>query len=124
MRRSKRICVRLEQERQGRLQQYCEETGYDVSRVVRLALDAYLDREAGPVANGTPQRRLSPPEQVFPHMPKYRAWGAGDLREERKRLYKELVAAAFVCKQHYQRTPCMLEGYEGLLQLRQFFGVG
>lgn len=66
MRRSKRICVRLDQEQQGRLQQHCEETGYDVSRVVRLALDAYLDREAGPVANGTLQRRLSPPEQVFP----------------------------------------------------------
>ncbi len=36
MRRSKRICVRLDQERQDRLQQYCEETGSTTSNLSKV----------------------------------------------------------------------------------------
>ena len=55
-------------------------------------------------------------------VPRYLAWGNGDLRDERKRLFTAVLAAAFVCKKHYSRATGALDGYEGLLQLCKFFG--
>ena len=67
--------------------------------------------------------RLAPPEAALVHLPRFLAWGDGDLRKYRKRLFMELLAASYATKKLYPRTKGMHEGYEGLLQLGQFFGV-
>lgn len=123
MSRSRRISVRLSDDRLGRLQKLCQETGCHVSHVVRQALDAFLACESGSAAGQAPQRRLSPPEAVFDSVPRYLGWVRSDLREERNRLFFELLAASFAAKKLYPRTAGVLEGYEGLLQLCQFFGL-
>lgn len=120
---SHRISVRLGQEQLERVQRHCLETGYDVSRVVRQALDSRLAPDSGSATSGAPKRRLAPPEAIIPLTSRYMAWGDGDLRKHRNRLFAELLAAAFVCKKHYPRTPGMLEGYEGLRQLCLHFGL-
>jgi len=106
-----------------RLQRLCTETGQDVSRVVREALDALLASGSGSAAGEGSHRRLTPPERVFDLVPPYLGWARGDLREERKRLFCELLAASFAAKKLYPRTTGILQGYEGLLQLCEFFGL-
>ena len=118
-----RLSVRLNQERWDRLEQYCQEAGYTPSTLVRRALDAYLSGNGTSPAVGAPPHRLAPPEQIGPLMPKYRAWANGDLRKHRNKLFADLLAASFITKQHYPRTPGMLEGYEGLRQLCRHFGL-
>ena len=123
MKSPKQLSVRLRQEYWDRLQQYCQEAGYTPSTLVRRALDAYLNGPGTPTGDGVPPRRLAPPDDIGPLMAKYRAWANGDLRKHRNKLFAELLAVSFVCKQHYPRTPGMLEGYEGLRQLCGHFGL-
>jgi len=124
MRGSRRVSVRLSDDRLARLQRVCQETGCNVSHVVRQALDAFLPSESGAGStNSGPPRRLSPPEQIFPLVAKYRAWGRGDPRRELNRIFVELLAASFACKQLYPRTASIVDGYLGLLQLCRFFGL-
>jgi len=77
----------------------------------------------GAAGSGSVPQRLHPPDEAVKRMGPYRARGNGDLRQERNRLFVELVAAAFVCKNQWSRTPGVVEGYVGLLQLCKFFGV-
>lgn len=122
MSRSRRISVRLPDDRLERLQRLCQETGYDVSQLVRQALDVYSEPALAP--NGVPPRRLSPPEEIFDLVPKYLGWGRGDLRQERNHQFKQLLAICFACKKLYPRTPGIIKGYEALLQICEFFGLG
>lgn len=123
MRASRRISVRLPDAPMERLREYCCEANSDVSRAVRQALDAFLAVESGSGSHPAVPKRRTPPEQVFDLVPKYRSWGKGDLREERKRLFAELLAASFACKQLYPRTKRIIEGYDNLLQLCEDFGA-
>ena len=120
---SRKISVRLKQEDSERLQEYCVQKEQNISRVVRHALDALLVQELNSGAAGTPPRRLSPPEQIGRLVPKYLAWGRGDLRQELNKLYAEVLAASFACKKLYPRTPSVLNGYKGLVQLCPLFGL-
>ncbi len=124
MSRSRRNSVRLPDDRLERLQRLCQETGYDVSQLVRQALDALPASEPALAPNGVPPRRVSPPEEVFDLVPKYLGWGRGDLREERNRQFKQPLAVCFACKKLYPRTRGIIEGYEALLQICEFFGLG
>jgi Arc/MetJ-type ribon-helix-helix transcriptional regulator len=122
MRGSKRISVRLEDQSLERLQRHCAQLGCDVSQVVRQALQMFWASE--PVATaGSRQRRVSPPGDILTLIPRYLNWGNGGLRKHRNQLFLELLAASFTCKKHFPRTKGMIEGYEGLLQLCEFFGV-
>ena len=123
MKSSPRICVRLGVDRMDRLQKLCKETDQDVSRAVRQALDTLLANASASAPGEASHRRLSPPEQVFGLVPRYLGWVRGDLREELKRLFRELLAANFAAKKLYPRTAGVAEGYEGLLQLCKFFGL-
>jgi hypothetical protein len=123
MKGSPKVTIRLRNGQRERLEAFCRDSGSEVSHVIRLALDAILPAESAAEANGKPLKRLSPPDQIISLTAKYRAWGRGDLREERNRLFGELLAASFACKQLYPRTPNIVEGYEGLLQLCQLFGI-
>src|SRR3989338_3257122 len=120
---NRRISVRLGQEQLDRLQAHCQERDYDLSRVVRQALEAYLGSQPGPgVAGGVARTRLAPPEQLLPLTSKYLGW-SGDLREHLKKLVWDLMAASWVCRQHYRRTPGMIELYEAVRPLAHFFGL-
>ena len=120
---SRKISVRLKQEDSERLQEYCVQTGQDTSRVLRSALNAFLLPELDSGTGRTPPRRLSPPEEIGSLVPKYLAWGRGDLRQELSKLYAEVLAASFACRKLYPRTPRIVEGYEGLRQLCELFGL-
>ncbi len=123
VRGSPRISLRLKKEDLVRLRAHCEEAGLDVSRAVRRAVQAYLATNSGSGAANVPARRLSPPEAIMKFVPPYLAWGRGDPREERNRLFVAVLAAAFACKKLYPRAAGTLEGYEGLLELCKFFGL-
>lgn len=116
----RRISVRLDDERSERLEKLCRETGTDVSHVVRQALDAFLACKSGTESNSGPSKRLSPPEAVFDLIPQY--LNSTNLREMRKTQFAHLLANSFVAKKHFPRTPGVVEGYEQLLQLCEFFG--
>jgi hypothetical protein len=85
-------------------------------------LEAFLDSQSA-IAGEANSRRLSPPKAVFDRYPWYISWVRGDLRDERNRLFLELLAASFACKKLYPRTKGVPEGYENLLPLSEFFGV-
>lgn len=106
-----------------RLRGHCKEAGFDVSHAVRRAVEAYLTTNSGSGAGNVPAKRQAPPEAIMAFLQKYLAWGSGDLRDERKRLFTAVLAAAFACKKLYPRSAGTLETYEGLLQLRKFFGI-
>ena len=120
---ARRLSVRLNQQQWDRLLEQCKQADLDTSYVVRQALDAFLANGQGAAGSGAAPLRLTPPDEAIKRTPRYLAWGRGDLRNERKDLYLELVAAAFVCKKHWSRTPGMVDGYLGLLQLGRFFGL-
>ncbi len=123
---ARKISVRLDQQRLGRLEQKCQEAGLDQSYLVRQALDMLLGPPSGAAGSEAAPQRLHPPDAAVQRMGPYIAWGRGDrgdLRDKRRDLFVELVAAAFVCKNQWSRTPGVVEGYMGLLPLCRFFGV-
>jgi len=123
MRGSPKVTIRLPNGQRERLEAFCPDSGSEVSHVIRQALDAFLPAELGAEANGKPPKRLSPPDEIIPLTTKYLAWGRGDLREQLNGQFAELLATAFASKKLYPHTPRVLEGYEKLLQLCQFFGI-
>lgn len=123
MKGSPRISVRLEADSLERLQKYCTEAGCDVSYAVRRALEAFLGSQLNSSTNGGTPKRQSLPEDIVPLTSQYLAWARGDLRDERKRLSRELLAISFACKNLFPQTRGMLEGFQGLLQLCEFFGI-
>jgi hypothetical protein len=123
MQGSPRISVRLETDTHERLQKHCAATACDVSFVVREALTALLSSQPGQSNGGVPPKRLAPPQEIEPYVPQYLGWANGDLREKRKELCLDLIAASFVCRKHYPQTKGMQESYLGLLQLCPYFGI-
>jgi len=122
MKASRRISVRLEDTKWEQLRARCGVTQTDVSRCVRQAIEGFLNTETGTNALNAAKKRLTPPQTVLDCHSAYLSWVDGDLREERKRLFRELLAACFTCKKLWPRTPGILEGYEELLQLCDYFG--
>ncbi len=124
MRKLHRISVRLEDELWERLHTCAKEAEIVLSTVVRQALQAYL-ADADPSTNGPPKRPLAPPEEISPLLSKYWGWGdrSNDMRKERERLYRELLAASFACKKLYPLTPGLEESYIELRQLAKLFGI-
>jgi hypothetical protein len=114
---SRRISVRLNDERLERLEKLCRETGIDVSQVVREALDAFFASRSGMESSSGPSRRLSPPAEIIPLTTAYFASAAGNARAELRRLFIQLLAASFALKQLYPRTKGIKEVYEALLPL-------
>ena len=119
----RKITFRVDPTLAGLLDHRCQETGSDVSFVIREGLARYLsgDQERA-------EGQKIPPSPVLPpeiHMltPEFRAY-TGDLRAEVKRRFAGLLAAAHVCKEHYPRTPGVREAYAGLLALSVYFGLG
>jgi predicted DNA-binding protein len=115
---SRRISVRLKDDQLARLEKVCEETGNDVSQLVRQALDAFMSTKSDMELNsGGPRRRSSPPAGIIPLTTAYLAYGNGDPRKELKALFVQLLAISFVLKDSYPRTKGIGEIYEALLPL-------
>ena len=124
MRKLHRISVRLEDELWERLHTCAKEAEIVPSTVVRRALDGHLNN-AAPSGNGKALRPLAPPEEISPLLSKYWGWGdrSNDMRKERERLYRELLAASFACKKLFPLTPGLEEGYIELRHLAKLFGI-
>ena len=124
MRKLHRISVRLEDELWERLHTCARETEIVPSTVVRKALQEHL-ADADPSTNGPPKRPSPPPEEISPLLSKYWGWGdrSNDMRNERERLDRELLAASYACKKLYPLTPGLEESYIELRQLAQLFGI-
>jgi hypothetical protein len=118
--KSPRITLRLPTGLKERLKSYCEQSGTDVSYVVRKALEGLLAAETGS-ASGEPKKPLAPSESVLNLVPAY--LNRTDVREVRKNLFCQLVAASYVAKKHFPLTPRMVESYEALLKLQKLFGA-
>ena len=122
MTKRRRICIRLDELQLDAIKAIGEREQTELSTVVRKALIAFSGSNVMSDHDLAPNGRVSMPPQAERLMGRYLAWGRGDLREERKRLFCELLAAAYVCKKTYPRTPGIPEGFEGLLELCRYFG--
>ena len=123
MSRSHRVTIRLSDDEFRRVEEFRCQDGSDISSVFRRALDTFLPSRSDQTPSSGSPKRQSPPEAIFSIMGPYLAWAGGDLRKHRDKLYLELLACSFACKKLYPRSKGVLEGYEGLLQLRLYFEV-
>ena len=106
MSKSRRITIRPGDELCERVvHKAAQEAGTDITTIVRLALEASLAADAAPNGNGPSKRPLPPPDEIDSLVQKYGGWGSGDIRKERARLYRELLAVSFACKRGFLRTP-------------------
>lgn len=115
-RQSRRLTIRLDEERLASLRRRAEENGSDVSQIVRDALDLLP-------ADSAPRMRRSLPDEILALVPFYLGFADGSVKEERNRQYKELLAASFATKNLFPRSHGVVEAYEGLLALSPFFGL-
>ena len=118
---SPQIAFRLPTELRERVKAAAKEAGTDTSAVVLQALKEHLGSPNGD--NGAGKRPLAPPEQIAPLIQEYRSLVDRDRRDERNRLYKELLAASFVVHQYYEHAPGVHEAYFELRWLAKLFGI-
>jgi hypothetical protein len=117
--KSRRIIVRVTDERYQALMARSRELDCDLSHVVRSALDGSLKPETAPSAARKPLLR---PAEIDPLVDHYRAVVDEDIRKMRKRLFDQLLAVSYVCKERYPRTSGVVDGYQSLLSLQSLFG--
>ena len=122
MGKSRRITVRPGDELCEQVREAAREAGTDTSTIVRQALEAYF-ADSAPNGNGPSKRPLPPPDEIDSLVQKYEGWGSGDIRKERARLYRELLAVSFVTKRGFPRTPELVEGYIELRHLAPLYGM-
>jgi hypothetical protein len=119
MAKSHRIIARVPDELFQALMARRRDLGCDLSHVVRSALDGSLKPEIAPNA---PRKPISRPAEIDPLVDHYRAVVDEDIRKIRKRLFAQLLAVSYVCKERYPRTSGVQDGYQSLLELQRFFG--
>jgi hypothetical protein len=117
--KSHRVIARVSEELYQALMARSRDLGCDLSHVVRSALVGNLTPETG---SNTPRKPLMRPEEIDPLLDYYRAIVHTDIRQERKRLFGHLLAASYIAKVNFPRTPGMIDGYQALLELLSFFG--
>jgi hypothetical protein len=117
--KSRRIIFRVTEELYEALMTRCRDQGCGLSDLLRNALNGSLSAETGPT---TPSKPLLRPDELDSLVDHYRAIVDKDIRHERKRLFGHLLAASYVAKTNFPRTPGMVDGYQGLLALKHLFG--
>jgi hypothetical protein len=117
--RSRRIIVRVSEESYQALMARSRDLDCDLSHIIRSALDGSLKPE--PAANA-PRKPLLRPAEIDPKVDQWRSVVDRDIRKERRRLYGDLLALSYVCKERYPRTPGVVDGYQALLKLQHLFG--
>jgi hypothetical protein len=119
--KSHRIIFRLTDELYEALMARSRDIGCDLSHVVRSALDARLKSET---ATDEPQKPILRTAEIDMLVDDYRAEVSEDIRQVRKRLFGHLLAASYVAKMNFPRTPGVVDGYQSLLRLQHLFGYG
>lgn len=119
----KRITIRIDDESFEKLQNRCQETGLDVSFLVREALGKYFAEAAEPQARIAGANYVMPPE-AFALTGPYRAF-SGDLRAELYKRLKDLLALAHSTAEQFPRTKGVREAYLAVLEAyHRLNGVG
>jgi hypothetical protein len=119
--KSHRVIVRISDALYQALMARSRDLGCDLSHVVRSALDGSLKPETAPNA---PRKPLLRPAEIDPLVDDYRAVIDEDIRQVRKRLFGHLLAASYITKMNFPRTPGVVDGYQSLLKLQHLFGYG
>lgn len=114
---SHRITVRLNEQLHNLLKKTCDDSGHDLTTVVRKALESVLNSGEDSRQEDGNEIVTVPPEDIYEKVGRYLAWGRGDLRVELKKQYIEILATAFAAQRHFPRTPGIKEAYAGLLQI-------
>ncbi|MBN2319871.1 MAG: hypothetical protein JXR49_12370 [Acidobacteria bacterium] len=118
---SRRITVRLNENLHDHIKRHCDDTGCDVTAVVRKALGSFFSKDEESRQNEGDEIITVPPEEIYDRVGNYLAWGRGDLRAEFKRQFVEILATAFATQRHFPKTPGVKEAYAGLLQISSHF---
>jgi hypothetical protein len=108
----KRITIRLDQALQEKVQKYRQNTGIELSMLVRRALSQFL--QADTISKETVNVEM--PQEALSLTGKYQVWGS-DLREEMWMQFLRTIAAAFVATRRWHRDERSRRIYEGLIQL-------
>ncbi len=121
---SRRITIRLGEEDFGRLQNRCQETGLDISFVVRDAVGRYFS-DASTADDQQPASTAQfMPAEAFSLTGPYRAW-SGDLRAQMRKRLVDMLALAHTTADQYPRTKGVREAYLAVLDAYyQLGGVG
>ena len=117
--KSRRIIIRVTDDVYGALMARSRDWGCDLSQVVRTALDGSLEPETVP---NVPQKPILRTAEIDLLVDDYRAVVSEDIRHVRKRLFGHLLAASYVTKMNFPRTPGVVDGYQALLELQHLFG--
>ncbi len=119
--KSRRIIFRVTDELYEALMARSRDIGCDLSHVVRSALDGSLKPETATNESQKPFLRTAEIDMLVDD---YRAEVSEDIRHVRKRLFGHLLAASYVAKMNFPRTPGVVDGYQCLLRLQHLFGYG
>jgi len=119
--KSRRIIVRVTDERYQALMALSTNLGCDLSHVVRSALDGSLEPET---ATNAPQKLILRTAEIDGLIDHYCSIVSEDIRRVRKRLFGQLLAASYGTKTNFPRTPGTVDGYQALLKLQHLFGYG
>jgi hypothetical protein len=117
--KSHRITFRVADDVYQGLMARSNDQGCDLSHVIRDALNGSLKPETAPNA---PQKPILRTAEIDPLVDYYRAVVKEDIRHVRKRLFGHLLAASYVTKTNFPRTPGTIDGYQSLLKLQRLFG--
>jgi hypothetical protein len=119
--KSRRIIFRVPVKLYEALMARSRDVGCDLSHVVRSGLDGSLKSETATNAPQKPILRTAEIDQLVDH---YRSVVSEDIRHVRRRLFGHLLAASYVTKMNFPRTPGSVDGYQALLKLQHLFGYG
>jgi hypothetical protein len=118
--KSHRITFRVADDVYQGLMARSHDQGCDLSHMIRDELSGSLKPETAPNAPQKPILRTAEIDQLVDD---YRAV-VEDIRHVRKRLFGHLLAASYVTKTNFPRTPGTVDGYQSLLKLQHLFGYG
>ena len=109
--------------RRGSTDSGCTQVALDIQRQLQEAGDLsgrlrMYDDRAQVMAD-----QFAAIEEISPLLSKYWGWGNGDIRKERARLFRKLLAASFACKKLFPLTPGLEESYIELRHLAKLFGI-
>jgi hypothetical protein len=110
----RRITFRMDPDLHEKVRQYRQDTGVELSILVRRALSQFL--QADTTSKETVNAEM--PQEALSLMGKYQVWGS-DLREELWVQFLRTIAAAYVATRKWHRDEKSHRLYEGLIRLYQ-----
>jgi hypothetical protein len=94
----RRISVRLDEDEWTRLHALCQQSGLDVSDVVRTALRGMGTPKPENSESVSAPKSFCVPDHIISMSQRYLGWGRGNPRDEWYRQLNEFFALTFACK--------------------------